>query len=148
MSRTQAGWIWLGAGLAAAYWGWVNRRLFTVRDITTGESAAYPTLRSRVYYTEISRAMTAAEQAIKRLPGWKLVSRDDGDGIMEATAAGSFKLLTEDVTVYFFDLGHGQSRVTLRARSRAGFGDLGRSAAFIRQLQTAMDARLNTEAAF
>ena len=151
MSKTQARWIWLGAGLAAAYWGWANRRLFIVSDITTGESAAYPTLRSRVYYAPLGRAMTAAEQAVKRLPGWELLSRDDSDGIVEATATSSLsslKLFTDDMTIYFFDLGHGQTRVTLRARSRAGAGDLGRSAAHIHQLQTAMDDRLNTEAAF
>ncbi len=148
MSKAQARGIWLGAGLMAAIWGWANRRLFTVNDITTGESAAYPTLRSRVYYAELSRAMTAAEQAVKRLPGWELLSRDEDDGILEATAASSLKLFTDDVTIYFFDLGHGQTRVTLRARSRVGGGDFGRNAAYIRQLQAAMDDRLNTEAAF
>ena len=146
MSKTRIGWIWLGAGLAAACWGWANRRLFSISDITTGESAAYPTLRSRVYYADISRAMTAAEKALTRLPGWELLSRDGENDILEA--AMSSALGTSDVTAYFFDLGHGQTRVTLRARSRAGFCDLGRNAAHIRRLQTAMDARLNTEAAF
>ena len=146
MSKARTGWIWLGAGLAAAGWGWVNRRLFTVNDITTGESATYPILRSRVYYADISRAMAAAEKALTRLPGWEILSRDAENNILEATM--STKLATDDVTAYFFDLGHGQTRVTLRSRSRAGFGDLGRNAAHIRQLQTAMDARLNTEAAF
>ncbi len=146
MSKARTGWIWLGAGVAAAFWGWTNRRLFTVNDITTGESAAYPTLRSRVYYADINRAMTAAEKALTRLPGWEMLSRDAENDILEA--AMSSGLATDDVTVYFFDLGHGQTRVTLRSRSRTGFGDLGRNAAHIRQLQTAMDARLNTEAAF
>ncbi len=146
MSKTQAGWIWLGAGLTAAFWGWANRRLFTVNDITTGESTAYPTLRSRVYYADISRAMAAAEKALTRLPGWEMLTRDAENDILEA--AMSSGLATDDVTAYFFDLGHGQTRVTLRSRSRAGFGDLGRNAAHIRQLQTAMDARLNTGAAF
>jgi uncharacterized protein (DUF1499 family) len=148
MSKAQAGWIWLGAGLATAYFGWTNRRLFTVNDITTGESASYPALRSRVYYAEINRAMTAAEQAVKRLPGWELLSRDSDNDILEAAAAFPLRLFTDDITVYFFALGHGQTRVTLRARTRVGFGDLGRSAAHIRQLQAAMDDRLSTDAAF
>ena len=145
MSRTQR-WIWLGAGAVAAYFGWANRRLFVVNDITTGESAAYPTLRSRVYYAEVEAAMTAAEQALPGLPGWKLVSRDAGNAILEAEAASV--LGTDDVSVYFFDLGHGQARVTIRARTRAGGGDLGRNAKHIKQLQAAMDSRLNTGAAF
>ena len=148
MSKTKAGWLWLGAGLAAAYFGWTNRRLFTVHDITTGESAAYPKLRSRVYYAEIDQAMTAAEQALARLPGWKLLSRDSDNDILEAAVMSSFSLVTDDVTVYFFALGHGQTRVTIRARAHAAFGDLGRNAAHIRQLQMAMDERLNMGAAF
>ena len=62
MKKAQKVWIGLGAGLAAGYWGWANRRLFLVHDVTTGESAAFPALRSRVYYAEMSRAMAAAAQ--------------------------------------------------------------------------------------
>ena len=147
MSKTQRGWIWLGAGLTAAYFGWTNRRLWTVSDITTGESAAYPALRSRVYYAEISRAMTAAEQAITRLPGWTLAGRDGENDILEASVRAALGG-TDDVTTYFFALGRGQVRVTIRARARAGFGDLGRNAAHIKQLQAAMDDRLKADAAF
>ena len=147
MKKAQKVWIWLGAGMAAAYFGWANRRLWTVSDITTGESAAYPALRSRVYYAEISRAMTAAEQAIGRLPGWTVLGRDSDNDILEASARTALGG-ADDVTVYFFALGRGQVRVTIRARARAGFGDLGRNAARIKQLQAAMDDRLNADAAF
>ena len=90
--------------------------------------------------------MAAAEQSIKLLPKWSLASRDSDNSILEATVAvGPF---TDDVTVYFFALGHSQARVTIRSRARLGRGDLGVNAAHIRQLQAAMDARLNTGAAF
>ena len=150
MSKTPINktWIWLGASLAAAYFGWTNRRLFTVSDITTGESAAYPALRSRVYYTDLSGAMAAAEQALKRLPGWEVRSLDADNDLLEASVAAPLGFSTDDVTVYIFDLGHGQTRVTIRSRSRVGAGDLGRNAAHIRQLQAAMDDRLNVGAAF
>lgn len=147
MSKTQAGWIWLGLGLAGAYAGWRNRRLFTVHDITTGESGAYPTLRSRVYHAQIGQAMTAGEMALKQLAGWEMLSQDSENDILEA-AAPAWLGSPDDVTVYFFALGHGQIRVTIRSRSRIGFGDLGRNAAHIRQLQRAMDDRLHTESAF
>lgn len=146
MSNTQRGWIWLAAGLGAAYFGWTNRRLFFVNDITTGESAAYPALRSRVYYVEISQAMTAAEQALSRLPGWKVLSQDAENDLIEASAKSV--LGADDVTIYFFSLGLGQVRVTIRSRAQNGLGDLGRNAAHIRQLQAAMDDRLDTGAAF
>ena len=146
MSKTQRGLLWLGLTLAGGYWGWTNRRLFIVHDVTTGESAAYPALRSRVYYAEISQAMAAGEQAISQLPGWEMVSRDAENDILEATVKSA--LGTDDVTVYFFTLGHGQLRMTLRSRTRNEWGDLGRNAAHILQLQGAMDDRLNADAAF
>ncbi|MGI4789449.1 MAG: DUF1499 domain-containing protein [Janthinobacterium lividum] len=146
MSKAQAGWMWAGLGVAAAYLGWTNRRLLTVSDVTSGESAAYPTLRSRVYYAEVADTMTAGELSLSRLPGWKLLSRDAENDILEATMSSG--LLTDDVTVYFFSLGHGQTRVTIRSRSRAGIGDFGRNTAHVRQLQQAMDDRLNTGSAF
>ena len=148
MSKTQTGWIWLGIGLAGAYLGWSNRRLLTVHDITTGESAAYPALRSRVYYTDIDAALTATERVLEHLAGWQLQSKDSGNAILEATAGSSFGLWTDDVTVYFFALGHGQTRVTIRARSRTEYGDIGRNAAHIRALQSALDDQLTAGAAF
>lgn len=142
---------WLAAGgslaaLAFGYWGWSNQHLLLVSDVTTGESVAYPKLRSRVYYAETERVMAAAEQAIRRLPRWNFVARDAENDALEASfRVGPF---THDVTVYVLPLGHGQTGVTLRSRSRLGLGDLGRNAARIRQLQQAMDDRLNAGAAF
>jgi len=146
MNKVQRSGVWLGLTLAGAYWGWKNQRLFVVHDVTTGESAAYPALRSRVYYAEMGRAMAAGEQAISRLPGWELISRDAENDILEASVKSA--LGTDDVTVYFFALGHGQLRMTIRSRTRSEWGDFGRNAAHILQLQGAMDDRLNTDAAF
>jgi len=133
--------------LALGAWAWSNRRLFTVSDITTGESAAYPALRSRVYYAEIPKTLNAAAACLSNLPGFALTQRDTANDAVEGAAAGPFGL-SDDITVYCFDTGRGQTRVTIRARARTGFGDFGRNAKVIRTLQTAMDARLNTNAAF
>ena len=148
--RGTWGWIIGGSLVAAAagYFAWANRRLMLVNDITTGESAAYPELRSRVYYADMVKVLVAAEQALRRLPDWKLVSQDTENDAMEAEARTLPGLPVCDVTVYAVPLGHGQTRVTLRSRSRWGGGDWGRNAAHIRRLQSAMDERLNTESAF
>ena len=146
---TSKGWLWAGGGLAAlglGYYAWTHRHFFFVHDVTSGESAAYPQLRSRVYYSEPSRVLAAAEKAIERLPHWTLVSRDEENDALEAqTRAG---LRTDDVTVYVQPLDRGQCRVTIRSRSQSGAGDLGRNAAHVRELQKAMDDRLNADAAF
>lgn len=151
MSKTGTRWIMAGGGLAAltlGSWGWANRRRLFVHDVTTGESAAYPKLRSRVYYADVTTAMAAAEQALHRLPRWKMAARDAENDVLEAEVRTPVGPFTDDVTVYFFPLGHGQTRVTIRSRSRQGRGDLGQNAAHIRELQGAMDDRLNAGAAF
>ena len=151
MSKTSKAGAFVAGTLTAAalgYWGWTNRRLFYVHDITTGESAAYPELRSRVYYADPSRAQTIAEQALRRLPGWKLITWDTDNAILEAEVGTGYFPRPSDVTVYFFPIGHGQTRVTIRARSRSQGGDWGQNAAHIRALQRAMDDRSNADAAF
>lgn len=144
-------WKFAAGGLGAValgYWGWTNRRRFFIHDITTGENASYPELRSRVYYADVAHAMAAGEQALRRLPRWKQVSRDTENDALEAEVRALIGVFTTDVTLYFFPLGHGQTRVTIRSRSRLGRGDLGQNAAHIREMQGAMDDRLNAGAAF
>lgn len=143
-------WIALG-GLAVAGAGyalWAHRRLFTVNDVTTGESAAYPHLRSRVYYAAPSAVLSAAQQAIRTLPRWRVVFVDTENDALEAEAETPVGRFLDDVTLYAIDLGHGQTRATLRSRSRVGGGDLGQNAVHIRELQAAMDDRLTGSAAF
>lgn len=151
MRKKAKRWLVAGgvAGAAAlGYAAWSNRRLFLVNDITTGESAAYPHLRSRVYYADLSTALVAAEQSIRNMTGWRVVYVDAENDALEAEAETPVGNFLDDVTVYCTPLGHGQTRVTIRSRSRIGRGDLGQNALHIRELQDAMDARLTADAAF
>jgi uncharacterized protein (DUF1499 family) len=139
-----------GAGFtttaALTYLAVANKRLFTVNDVTTGACAAYPTLRSRVYYADDADVLAVAEQAVRSLPRWRVVHRDAETDAIEAEVeaiAGSL----DDVTVTIQPLGLGQTRVTIRSRSRQGRGDLGSNACHIRELQDAMDRRLMQGAA-
>lgn len=151
MSRRGKRWLVAGslvAGTALGYTAWTNRRLFTVNDVTTGESAAYPRLRSRVYYAEPRAALAAAEQVIRQLPRWRVVQVDSENDALEAEVGTRIGGFTDDVTIYFVSLGHGQTRVIIHSRSRVGRGDLGQNTLHIRELQEAMDARLTNDAAF
>jgi len=136
------------AALGLGAWGWTHRRRIFVNDITTGENTAYPTLRSRVYYADVAATMAAAEKAVKQMSRWKVRTRDAENDALEVEVKTPLGLFTDDVTLYFFPLGSGQTRVTIRSRSRVGGGDLGQNAAHIRELQAAMDDRLNVGAAF
>lgn len=143
-------WIACGiaAGLGVGAWAWINRRLFLVNDVTTGESSAYPALRSRVYYAEPAAVLTAAQQAIRGMARWRVVYTDTDNDALEAEAETLVGGFLDDVTLYAIALGHGQTRVTVRSRSRVGGGDLGQNAVHIRELQQAMDDRLTGNAAF
>lgn len=134
--------------LALGGLAWANRRLFTINDVTTGESAAYPTLCSRVYYADPRTVLTAAAQSISALPRWHVVGVDEENMALDAEAKSPFGGFTDDVTLYFTPLGGGQTRVIVRSHSRAGRGDLGQNAAHIRALQKMMDDRLTRDAAF
>ena len=149
MTSTAKRWIWAAsvAGLGAGgYALWRNRALFLVNDVTTGESLAYPSLLSRVYYADPAAVLEAARGAVRSLERWRVVLLDTDNDAMEAEAYSPFG--PDDVTVYAVALGHGQTRAIIRARSRSGRGDLGHNAGHIRDLQAAMDARLTKDAAF
>ncbi len=150
MGKHKKRWIALG-GLAVLGAGsalWANKRLFIVSDVTSGESAAYPHLRSRVYYAAPSAVLAAAQQAIRALPRWRVVFVDTENNALEAEAETLVGRFLDDVTLYAIDLGHGQTRATIRSRSRLGGGDLGQNAVHIHELQAAMDDRLTGSAAF
>ena len=151
MTRTAKRWLWAGslAGIGlGGYALWRNRALFLVNDVTTGESAAYPSLLSRVYYADAAAALAAAQGAVRSLERWRVVLTDTDNDALEAEAETPVGGLLDDVTVYAVALGHGQTRAIIRSRSRAGRGDLGQNAHHIRELQAAMDVRLTKDAAF
>ena len=151
MTKRARRWLTAGGVATAAglgYLGWTNRRLFTVNDVTSGESAAYPHLRSRVYYAEPQTALAVAQQVIRSLPRWRVVFVDTENTALEGEVETAIAGLLDYVTVYIVPLGHGQIRVIIRSRSRNGRGDLGQNALHIRELQDAMDARLTADAAF
>ena len=137
----------LAAGIAGAYLLWTNRRIFTVNDITTGESMTYPELLSRVYYGDSQTVLQAAETAVKKLPRWRVVHADSDTETVDAEVETPIGRFLDDVTIYVIDLGGNQCRVTIRSRSRQGRGDFGQNAVHIRELQDAMDASLTREAA-
>src|SRR5580658_6070115 len=132
----------LGAGITIGatlgYLAWANRRLFTVSDVTSGESPAYPTLKSRVYYAPSETVLAAAQQAVRNLTGWRVVHIDTENEGLEAEVQVIGGVL-DDVSVFVQPLTLGQTRVTIRSRSRQGRGDLGSNAHHVRTLQEAMD---------
>jgi fatty-acyl-CoA synthase len=83
-----------------------------------------------------------ASEAVRRLPGWRVLATDPASGIVRAEARRAFPFpASDEVTVTVTPDGNG-ARVVIRSRSRVGKADLGENARHIRALQAAMDQRL------
>jgi uncharacterized protein (DUF1499 family) len=125
-------------------WMFRNRRLFTVTDVTTGETPEYPELRAHVYFATPDEAATAVRAIMDELPSWRFVGSFDENRKVVAEVESSFGTFLSDVTVTLHSMGDRHLRAVIQSTSRpnCGKGDLGENAKFIAQLQTAMDARL------
>jgi len=97
----------------------------TVNDVTTGESDAYPELKSLWAQTNPGRAFDRAEIVARSMPGWKNceVSRPDRRPVLHCEAHTRF--FVDDVWIWTVSAGGGMARVMTRSASRVGKGDLG-----------------------
>jgi hypothetical protein len=145
IKRILAGASFVGL-VAGAAWITVNRRLFLVNDVTTGESSDYPELRSHVYFADASNVMAAAKKIIDDAFGWRCISVDDAGAQkkIHAEVEGFFGDFISDITMSASPIGEMHTRVMIRSKSRAqcSGGDLGENAKNIRWLQNEMDQLL------
>jgi len=126
----------------AGTWVYINRRLFLVNDVTTGESFEYPDLRAHVYFASVEDAVLAAEKAIASLNRWRLIFHDIPNNVMVAEVEAPIGGFLSEVTVTLSQLGSSHVRAIIRSSSKVGRGDLGENARYIRQIQDAMDQQL------
>jgi len=131
--------------------GVLERRWWTLNDITTGATPEYPDLPSHVYAADATSARRAAETACAALPRWRMVPVASAESAiiapLHAEVRTAFFNFTDDVTVRFEPVNENsgtapQTRVVIRSHSRVGKGDLGENERHIRALQREMDARL------
>jgi uncharacterized protein (DUF1499 family) len=128
----------MAAAIAAALL-LVPRAWWSVNDVTTGQSAAYPGLRPRVYPVAPDVAWEVARETIGRMRRWRVVKEDRAGLRLEAELRTALLGFTDDITVSVEEAEGGGSRVMIRSRSRVGKGDLGENARSIRALQREMD---------
>ncbi len=143
-------WLIVGAGAAALLvFGLLERRWWTLNDITTGQTPEYPDLPSHFYAGDARTARLAAEAACAALHRWRMLPSPAAEAAppIEVEVRTAVFNFTDDVTIRFepveLDAGAGpRTRVAIRSRSRVGKGDLGENERHIRALQREMDARL------
>lgn len=128
----------------AVVWLFINRRLFTVSDVITGQSPDYPELRAHIYYASPSESLEIAEQAIDANPRWRVIAFDRESNVLYAETESAFGDFLNDLTVMAQSFGDRHTRVIIRSKSRIDYkgGDCGENARNIRFLQDVMDEQL------
>ena len=107
---------------------------FTLNDVTTGETAAYPELAPQVFERPPDEVYAAVREAAASVPRWKVVRTDDAARVVDVEVRTAFGGFTDDLTARVEPEGTG-ARVVVRSRSRVGRGDLGENARHIAALQ-------------
>ena len=114
---------------------------FTQNDVTTGETAAYPELTSRVYAEPPERVYEVMRATAAAVPRWKVVREVPQAREIAVELRTALFWFTDDLTARV-EPGDGGSRVVIRSHSRVGRGDLGENARHIAALQQRMDRAL------
>ncbi|MCA1595465.1 MAG: DUF1499 domain-containing protein [Chloroflexi bacterium] len=145
--RRRIPWLWLAGGAASTLL-WVNRKLFTVNDVTAGQSTAYPNLKPHVYPFPAGQVFAVAEATSKDIPRWRVTAVDRLGREMQAEAQTAVLGFVDDITIRVNPLREDSaSEVVVRSRSRKGVGDLGENARRIRSYYQALDRRISNASA-
>ena len=120
----------------AAIW-----RALTVKEAETAEGHEDARLRGRTYAIPFEDVWSAARAlASVGMRGWRMVSADDDEGVIQVEATGMLRRSRVDDVVIRVTLDrNAQTRVDARAAAREGRGDLGRNARSIGRFFRALD---------
>lgn len=116
-------------------WLLIACRGLTVNDVTTGESEAYPELRSLYPTVSTTEAMKRARAVAEEMPGWTCEDVEPFELHCEATTPTLG--FVDDVWITVHEHGPKVSKVKIRSASRVGKGDLGTNARRIEAFQAA-----------
>lgn len=111
----------------------------TVNDVTTGESEAYPEIKSMHFHEAPEAVFSRAEAVALTMPGWQNCTTPEP--FVLACEAVTPKLgFVDDVTLWTIPAGPGMTQLKMRSASRKGKGDMGANAKRILAFQAALMA--------
>lgn len=111
----------------------------TVNDVTTGESEAYPELKSLNFHETPSAVFERAEAVAATMPGWQNCTKPEPFKLSCEAVTPKMQYI-DDVTIWVVPNGPGMSQLKMRSASRVGKGDLGANAKRILAFQQAFAA--------
>ena len=111
----------------------------TINDVTTGESQAYPELRSLRFHEPPQAVFARAEAVALTMPGWQSCATPE-PFFLSCEAVTPKMGFIDDVSIWVVPEGPGISVLRMRSASRKGKGDLGANAKRIWAYQEAFAA--------
>ena len=123
------------AGVIYAYSTWPR-----LNDVETGKTPEYPDLQPHDYQAGLDSVARSVKTVLGRLRGWELVGEGKGPVGVQIHAVRTTRVFRfkDDVTIRIRPQG-GQTRVSVRSKSRLGNADFGQNARNIRELLEALD---------
>lgn len=111
----------------------------TVNDVTTGESEAYPELKSMYFHETPETVFSKAETVALAMPGWQNCTTPE-PFVLACEAVTPKMGFVDDVTIWAVPAGPGMTQLKMRSASRKGKGDMGANAKRILAFQEALVA--------
>ena len=118
------------------WWFLLACRGLTVNDVTSGESEAYPELKSLYPTVDEATAMRRVEAVAAEMPGWQNCEMVE-PFVLHCEAVTPSGRWTDDVWIAVSAHGPKASQVKMRSASREGKGDFGANAERIEAFQSA-----------
>jgi uncharacterized protein (DUF1499 family) len=115
---------------------------FTLNDVTTGETRAYPELAPHRYAEPPDQVYAVMQRVAAGIPRWRVVREEAERRTLHVELKTALFDFTDDLTARV-DPSENGSEVVIRSHSRVGRGDLGENARHIAALQARMDRELS-----
>lgn len=122
------------------------RKSLTENTAQTSEQAEDPRLRGRTYLIPFARVWDQIIAIIESRPRWRIVSADEGTGLIHAEAKTLVFRSVGDVRFKVKLDQNALTRVDMWSASRVGKGDLGVNARRIRRFYRRLDRDLGVSA--
>ncbi len=116
---------------------WLTKNIY----VTTPGNAD-PFFRPRKYAKTKEEVAGAAQEVIAVLPRWRVVEYRENQGRLHATHTTGLMRFVDDVNLYIVQGLDGTTKLEIVSQSRVGKGDFGQNKRNIKELLSALDAKL------
>ena len=119
---------------------WLTKNIY----VTTPNNAE-PFFRPRKYAKAKEEVAAVVQETLGSLARWKVVEYRENQGRIHATHTTRLFRFVDDVNIYIVQGLDGITKLEIISQSRVGKGDLGQNKRNIKELLTALDAKMPSQ---